>query len=291
MDKKRMGFAVIGTNDEARRFLQASELYEKLEFVAVYEERMEEAEAFAREYGAKWHTDDLFWLTAAEEVRGVCLAGEEAVRFDRAYFLLTHKKHVFCESVGCDDREWEYLVEIAEENSVVCLDGSRLAFQRNSQNIQSAFPELGTIYHARFQHCRHGGNEMQERSAQTGETAGKRQLESLRESCICPMVTWFGTPKRMVSEVMLPENGGEGAEWIRAEYETMRVEILYSNTSGIHVPNKIQGEDGYILFRDITRLSDAILYDSNGKKIKLLSETEEFRRRFELEEWIRQTTC
>jgi predicted dehydrogenase len=259
-----MNFAIIGTNFVTDWFLEAGDLCQDFNLVAVYSRTLTRAKEYVEKYGAKYAFDDLESLCNCNDVDAVYLASPTSCHYEQAIKLMSAGKHILCEKpIASNLKELEAMLKCSKENNVVLLEAIRPEFSPAFESIKNMLPQLGTIRHAYFTFSKYSSRYDRFLS---GETVNAFNLElsncaltDLGCYCILIMLKLFGNPKDMQSNTVKLKNGFDALGSFIADYGDMTVTTSYSKVSDTHNFCEIQGEKGTLKFRDPSTLNEVYL--------------------------------
>lgn len=251
-------FATIGTSQIVGQFLEAAKGCADFDYMASYSRKMEQAEAWSEQWGARKAYDDLEEMAKDPEIDAVYLASPNAFHYSQAKLLMEHGKHVLCEK-PCTSNEWELqeLLRLAEEKQVVFLEAMRMMFDEGMDVIKAHLGELGTIRRASFSYCQYSSRYDAFKEG-TILNAFRPELSNgalmdIGSYPIHAMAGLFGMPDQIFSSGIRLSNGvdGMGSAIFLYEEKGMIGEISYSKISDGHGWSEIQGEAASMLIDHI----------------------------------------
>ena len=121
-----INFATVGTNFVVDWFIKATSKCDSLKYRGTYSRNIEKAKEFGEKYGSTLFFDDLDKLAKCDSIDAVYIASPTSFHFEQALKMIENKKHVFVEKpMASNSREVEILIEKANENNVVLIEGMR----------------------------------------------------------------------------------------------------------------------------------------------------------------------
>lgn len=289
-------FATIGTNFITRWFLEAVRRCEELQpgglqLTAVYSRKEETARAFAEEFGVESYYTSLEELAAAKDIDAVYIASPNSLHCEQAVLMMKNKKHVLCEkTIASNSEELKHMLETAEENKVVLLEGVKSVFEPGFFALKEHLQKAGRIRRASFQYCQYSSRYDKfkggiiENAFDPAFSNGA--LMDIGVYCIHPLVKLFGMPESIYGDALLLENGIDGAGTILAKYKDMQAELTYSKISNGKIPSQIQGEDASLVIRDIQNIREIGIFYKDGREEQITVEKDSSGMLYEVKEWV-----
>lgn len=285
-------YGTIGTNYITDLFANGASVCKNLVYEAVYSRREETGRAFADKYGVKKVYTDLKEMAEDPEIDGVYIASPNCFHRDQALLMLEHGKHVLCEKPAVSNsREWDTLMNAAEERGRILLEGMRSVYDPGFAAIREYLPKLGKIRRATFQFCQYS-SRYDRFKAGIVENAFRPELSNgalmdIGVYCIHPLVRLFGLPEKISGEAVFLENGVDGEGSILLNYGEMVAEVIYSKITGCRMDSIIQGEAGNLRIDRIQDTRNLIFEPRKAEAEEIRIEKEENNMVYEAEAWCR----
>ncbi|GAA5035828.1 Gfo/Idh/MocA family protein [Microbacterium fluvii] len=261
--------ATIGTSMITGMLVEAVSRVEGVRVQAVYSRDLAKAQQAAADYGAEWASDDLEAVLTASDVDAIYIASPNSAHGSQARRAIAAGKHVLVEKPAVPtEAEWLELVALADAAGVVLLEAMRTEYDRGTALVRSLLPEVGVLRAASLRY--------QSRSSRYDLVlAGERVnmfdpamagggLMDLGVYCIHAMLTLFGEPERVASEVIPVASGVDGAGTLLARYPGFAVSLEYSKISTTQLPSEIQGEDGTLVIDHVSGARSVRLVRRDG---------------------------
>ncbi len=285
-------FATIGTNFIVDNFLSAALKQNDLQYAVAYSRNQATADRFADKYKAERTCTDLNELADADDVDAVYIASPNSLHYEQAALLLSHGKHVLCEkTITSNENELKSLIHLAEEHNVVLMEAMRTVYTDGFAVLSHSLPKLGTIRRVSFNYCQYSSRYDKFKTGiienAFNPAFSNGSLMDIGVYCVHALVSLFGMPKDLKTDVLKLNNGVDGAGTILAVYDGMQAEVIYSKISDSRIPSQIQGESGTITIDRISNPQEVIFHDRKGSKQILFSTSGEPDMSGEIKEWIR----
>lgn len=290
--KRKINFAVIGTNVITDTFLEAADKVPEFQLKGVYSRTMEKAEAFARKHGADLTFDNLSDLAESKEIDAVYVSSPNSLHALQTIQMLNGGKHVLCEkSIASNQYEFEQMEKAALKNRKVLLEAMRSVYSPGFVAIRENLPKLGTIRRVSFQYCQYSSrydnfkNGIIENAFNPKFSNGA--LMDIGVYCVHPMTALFGMPEKIMSNSLKLENGVEAQGTILLQYGGMQGECIYSKIANSRIPSQIQGEDATMIIREIPNPQVVEIYYRDGRMERLEIPESPNNMHYEVQEFIR----
>lgn len=249
-------FAVIGTNFITERFLSAAKQCGEFQLGMVYSRSMEQAEVFAKKWGAPKACDSFEQLCADQEIQAVYLASPNRFHASQAISLMQAGKHVLCEKpMAVNSEELARMLAVSKENGVILLEAMRTAFAPSMEVIRQNLYKLGPIRRAVLSYCQYSTRYDKYKAGRIENafdpTLCNGALMDIGVYCVHAMVLLFGVPQKINASGYFLKNSIDAYGTVSADYNGMSVQLLYSKVNNSFAPNEIQGEKGCMLFEPL----------------------------------------
>ena len=290
--KRKIRFAVIGTNVITDKFLEAAKKVPEFQLKGVYSRTMEKAEAYAGKHGADLTFDNLSDLAVSKEIDAVYVASPNSRHASQTIQMLNGGKHVLCEkSIASNQYEFEQMEKAALKNRKVLLEAMRSVYSPGFEAIRENLHKLGTIRRASFQYCQYSSRYDNFKKGIIENAFNPEfsngALMDIGVYCVHPMAALFGMPKKIISNSMKLENGVEAQGTILAQYEGMQGECVYSKIANSKIPSQIQGEEATMVIREIPNPQNVEIYYRDGRVEHLDIPESTNNMHYEVQEFIR----
>ena len=237
-----INFATVGTNFVVDWFLEAASQCDSLKYKGTYSRNIEKAKEFGEKYGSTLFFDDLDKLAKCDSIDAVYIASPTSFHFEQALKMIENRKHVFVEKpMASNSREVEILIEKANENNVVLIEGMRPVYDDGFKAVEKAIEKIAPVRRASFKLCQYSSrynkfkNGIVENAFNPKFSNGA--IMDIGVYCVHPMVKLFGMPEQIdASAIILPDSiDGEGT--ISLKYKDMLADITYSKISNGFTPS------------------------------------------------------
>ena len=285
-----INFATVGTNFVVDWFLEAASQCDSLKYKGTYSRNIEKAKEFGEKYGSTLFFDDLDKLAKCDSIDAVYIASPTSFHFEQALKMIENRKHVFVEKpMASNSREVEILIEKANENNVVLIEGMRPVYDDGFKAVEKAIEKIAPVRRASFKLCQYSSrynkfkNGIVENAFNPKFSNGA--IMDIGVYCVHPMVKLFGMPEQIdASAIILPDSiDGEGT--ISLKYKDMLADITYSKISNGFTPSEIQGEKGAILIEAIDCPRRVIVRYNDGTTEEVYNVELDNNLVFEAKEW------
>lgn len=266
---------IIGRNFVVDWMLAAARQVKDLEPVAIYSRSMDDAKAFAAQYGLKYAFDSLEDLAACPEVDAVYVASPNFCHYDQTRLMLEHGKHVLCEKPGMvNGRQLRDILATASSNQVVYLEAMRLVHDDALDVIREALPQIGSLRRVSVEFTQYSSRYDRVRAGEPGINAFDPALSNgsiMDMGCYCvhAIVCLFGRPERVHGACTKLENGFDSNGIILMQYPGFVAEAIYSKVSKQTAATTFMGEDGSVLLDDINHIKNIWLQPRKGEPKRL----------------------
>lgn len=285
-----MKVGIVGTNFVSDFFMEAQQLVEACEVVAVSDLTLEKARAFADKYDIPYAYGSYQEMLEAGVIEAVYLAIPNGLHHDVSIYFLQHKIPVLCEKpFGSNVREVKEMVAAAQENHTYLQDAIVPLYTENFQLTKEALPMVGKLrraiicygkYSSRYDaYLRHENPTTFRRELSNGSTM------DLGVYAISDAVALFGKPKRVMASGILLETGVDALGTAVLSYDGFEVVILHSKVTDTVMIPEIQGEDGNIYIDLLSRFDDVWFVDRKTKERTTISKPWKYNMSWEIQEF------
>lgn len=147
---KKIGWGIVGPGKIANSFARDLNLVDSGELVAVASRSLEKAEAFAKEYGARFTYGSYDELFQNPEVHVVYIAIPHTLHAEISIRAMEHGKHVLCEKpMGVNLAEVEAMILAAREHNVFLMEALWSRFNPSIKKIKD-LADSGAIGEIRY---------------------------------------------------------------------------------------------------------------------------------------------
>lgn len=264
MSKLQLG--IIGTSWITDSFVESALATNHYELNTVYSRREETAKEFAEKYGEVATETDLEALMENPELDVIYIASPNSLHYEQSLLALTAKKHVMVEKPATVNvKQWDHLLQTAEENEVFILEAARHMHIPNLQVIADEIKNLGTIrgvtlpflqYSSRFDNVLAG----EEPNVFSLKFAGGALMD-LGIYPVYTAVALFGEPEEVYYFAQKIATGVDGNGTIIFRYPDFDVTILVAKNAVSSYEVEVYGENETLIFDHVTMLNEARLLD------------------------------
>lgn len=249
---------VIGTSWITDDFIKACLSTNKYEFIAVYSRTLETGTEFANKY----EITNVF--TSVDEmceiVDVVYIASPNGMHYQHTEICLNRGVHVVCEKTSFTSlSQLERIKNICDKKEVFFFEAVRTIYTKKYDMLQKQFSKIGKIRYAYFSYMKYSskyndyknGNILP--SFKPGLSGGSNY--DLGIYLIHMNLLLFGNPGHISYHPIKLWNGIDGLGTLIFNYGTHLVVNSTSKISGSVLNNEIQGENGTIVFNDISDIT------------------------------------
>ena len=274
-----MNYAIIGTGWIAKSFADGFKISDNILPYAVYSRTEEKGREFAEKTGAKYVFTDLDEMAECKEIDAVYIASPNALHYSQSKLFLEHGKHVICEKpITVEPEEFEELFSLARSKKLVYMEAIMMMHFPAKIAIENAMKRIGKITSAhidfsqlssKYPALKRGGlpNIFNPKLA-TG------CLMDLGIYNIYFALYYFGEPKKITAVSQFLDTGADGLGTAVFHYPDKQVTLTYSKLGQSHKGSEIYGDEGTIIIESISKLVNAELIFSDGKKEIIWGDTE-----------------
>lgn len=289
-----MRFATIGSNFIVDSFLRGALHDERFCYTALYSRTAERGNQFA----SKYSKFDLKIFTSLEElakssdIDAVYIASPNICHSAQAIMMMEHGKHVLCEKpLSTNYEEGLRMVEAARRNGVALMEAMKTTLLPNFTAVRNALPKIGKVRRFTAQFCQYssrydafkGGEVL---NAFNPELGGGGVLD-LGVYGVAPMIHLFGEPtSRVALSRLFLHNGMDAQGTLLFSYPEMEAVISYSKISDSTMPTEIQGEQGRIIIKKLSQMTEPYIIYRDGSIEDISLPTIEENMYYELKEFI-----
>lgn len=270
-----MRFGIIGTGQISRWFIAACGEVTGAEPVAICSRSRDTGDYFAKEHGLAAVFTDPAEMCADGRIDAVYVASPVGAHAAQVHTALAHGLPVLCEkTLGVDLAETASLLDDARARRLVLLEAVRPVHDPVLGLIADHLPDLGRIWHARFEKCQYSSRYDAFRQGIVRNAfdpaLGNSALADIGVYCVQPAVRLFGDPREVSAMTTRLPNGFEASGAILLGYEGMTVHCRYSKvTSGV-TPSVIEGEDATMTIDSIGEPGVVEVHHRDGEVITLV---------------------
>lgn len=275
-----INFGTIGTGWITSSFIEAAQLSEELNLVAVYSRSEDNAKMLADTYHATDVFTELEEMAKCKKIDAVYIASPNSIHFQQTMIFLKNKKHVICEKpIFSNTKELEEAYKTAEENGVYLFEAIRNIHTPNFRILKEKLSLAGEIrsailpyiqYSSRYDLFLQGENP----NIFTAEYSGGA-LVDLGVYPLYLAVGLFGKPKKATYHPVILRTGVDGSGTLVLEYNGFICTILCSKVSHSTILCEIHGELGTFVMEDAAPISEIEFVDSHSKESHILSVPQE----------------
>lgn len=268
-------YGTIGTGWITDAFIKGGEMVEGLELAAVYSREQEKGDQFAHEHGAPLVFTDYKKMAECDDIDAVYIASPNALHYEQSKLFLQHGKHVICEKpIAVEPEELMELQSLAEEKNLIYMEAIMMLHLPQRKILHEAVGRLGKVTTARFDFSQLSskypaflaGNVPNIFNPQLATGC----LMDLGIYCIYPAVDLFGEPREIATKAGFLSSGADGFDNSIFIYPDKQVSISCSKIGQSAIGSEIMGDQGTLLIRSISQLTNITFIGRDGKEEKLV---------------------
>ncbi|MGY0157106.1 Gfo/Idh/MocA family protein [Edwardsiella tarda] len=261
--------AIIGTNWITRRFVDAALSCGQYRLSAVYSRSLEQASAFAADYGATCCFDSLEALARSDEVDAVYVASPNALHCPQTLLMLSHGKHVICEKpLASNYAEAQRAFDCARANGVVLFEAFKTAYLPNFEVVRRTLPRLGRLRKAFLNYCQYSSRYPRYLNGENPNTFNPAfsngSIMDIGFYCLASGVALFGEPQRISAGATLLESGVDAHGHVVMNYPGFEALLFHSKVSDSALASEIQGEEGSLVIEHLSQCQRVTLVPRGG---------------------------
>lgn len=267
--KKKVRFAVIGTNFVTDWVIAGGREDERFELAAVYSRTQEQADYFAARHRIPHTFTSLEALAASPLVDAVYVASPNFLHASQSILMMTHGKHVLCEKpMASNVRETEAMIAAARRNGVVLMEAVKPTLTPNFRVVREQLARIGAVRRYFSAYCQYSSryDKLKEgvvmNAFRTDMANGA--LVDIGIYTLYPMIVLFGRPDTIRATGMKLFTGVDGQGCVTFGYPAMDAAVVYSKIADSQLPTEIQGEDGTIVLDRIHTIGRVELVRRGG---------------------------
>ncbi len=268
----KLNLAVVGTNFIVPKFIDAAvrsgyfRLHAILSRNALSGINFRDANGYAISVVVFENMDDML---SDDKVDVVYIASPNAIHFSQATACINAGKTVVVEKpMTSNARELHSLMALANDKNVFLMDGMKSLLCPNFTQLVENLPRVGRIRQctatfskvsSRYQDYLRGDNP------NTFNTAfSNGSVMDLGVYCLYPFVQLFDSPQQIHAYADLLESGVDAAGTVILKYPDFHVSIMHSKVSASGNSSEIQGEQGTLVFDNISTIAGLKFVDNSG---------------------------
>ncbi len=289
-----MRFATIGSNFIVDSFLRGAFHDERFCYTALYSRTAERGKEFADKYpkcNLRIFTS-LEEMAKSTEVDAVYIASPNVCHSMQAIIMMEHGKHVLCEKpLSTSYEEGLKMVECARQNGVTLMEAMKTTLLPNFTAVRNALPKIGKVRRFTAQFCQYSSRYDAFKSGEVlnafNPELGGGGLLDLGVYGVAPMIHLFGEPTSRVSlSRLFLHNGMDAQGTLLFSYPDMEAIISYSKISDSTMPTEIQGEQGRIIIKKLSQMTEPYIIYRDGSIEEISVPIIEDNMYYELKEFI-----
>jgi len=254
-----MKIAVVGTSLITEKFIDAARMCNGIEVAAVCSRTKEKAAMFGDKFDIPLRFTDLNELAGSPVIDAVYVASPNSFHCEQSVLMMQSGKHVFCEKpIAVSADEFSRMLNVASDAGVVLLEASKHIFSPGIKTIQSTLPEIGSVRRAAFEFNQYSSRYDRLKQGEDSNIFSKElaggALYDLGVYCVQLMVALWGKPASVVGSSYILRTGVDGLGSAIVDYDGFIVELSYSKITESATPSVIQGENGSIVFDNLSRI-------------------------------------
>ena len=243
-----MKIGTIGSGMIVDRFIQAINMVDNVELVAVYSRDVDKAKTFASKHKVTKYYTDLDAMLVDDEIDTIYIASPNALHYPQAMQALRAKKHVIDEKPFTSTlEECEMLYNTANENGVFLFEAITTIHLPNYKIIKDNLKDLGDI---RLVTCnfsqfssRYGLYKNHKQSNAFDPTYSGGALMDINVYNIHFTLGLFGKPKTYKYYPNIGYNGIDTSGVMIMEYDTFIATLIGAKDSSSDYLCFIQGDE------------------------------------------------
>ena len=263
-----MKLGIIGTSTITTQFLEACQLVGGIDLHSVYSRRLEKAEQFGNQYGAKKVFDDLEAFFSDEDLEAVYIASPNSLHYEQAKQALEHDVNVFLEKpVTSTLKEWQDLVQTAFDHEVYLMEAARHLYEPNFQKVTELVLSFDKIDGATLSYGKYS-------SKMPAYLAGENPnifnpafsggaIMDLGVYVIHAAIAWFGAPNEAMYVPKISQTGVDLSGTGVLRYDDFNVTILCSKDTNLYLESEIYSGQKTIRLPELTAISKIVLSDGD----------------------------
>lgn len=267
----KLRFGIIGTNIIVDKIIEAAQLDERFELVAVYSRTQEQANIFAEKHHIPYTFTSLEEMAESNLIDAVYIASPNAFHSRQSILFMQHGTHVLCEKpFASNEKEVREMIGAARQNDVLLMEAMKPTLTPNFKAVIDNIEKLGTIRRYFSCYCQYSSRYDKLKGGEV-LNAFKPELSNgavmdLGIYTIYPMVVLFGKPSKIDVTGLLLSTGVDGQGAVNFEFgNDMNATVLYSKIADSYLPTEIQGEEGTMTLDRINIINEVSLKYRNGK--------------------------
>ena len=289
---KVVNFAIVGTGEISRKFIENGNKITGFNVSAVYSRDIDNARQFALKYNIPLYFDDLEEMASASEVDAVYIASPNSLHRDQAIIFANKRKDILCENViATNTYEAREMIRSAKSNKVLLMEAIGFLLYPAYKILKENIKNIGKIRRISTSYCKY--TEEYDAIKNGYILNGFRRelsnggLMNMGVYCLYPIMYLFGKPDMVKCFAHRMVTGIDGAGVLFLKYEQMDGIIQYSKLADSNMPTEIQGEEGTIIIDDILSLSSIKLITKDGTSNILFEKNDEDEIYYEIEEFMK----
>lgn len=262
---KKVRWGMVSAGRIANTFAQDMKFADNAEIVSVAARKLEDAEAFAKQYGIAKAVQGYDALFTDPDIDAVYISTPHAFHLEQSIAAMEQGKHVLCEKpITMTPEECEQLISVAKNKNLFLMEAMWTWYLPAIKQAQQwlADGKIGQIEHIQANF----GFKMPY-TPETREWAPELGGGCLLDMGIYPIAfSWLFTkefPQNIQAAQKIAPIGVERHVSALLEYPTTFTEITVSFSSKLHNWGFIYGTDGYIAIPNFWSASQALLYQGD----------------------------
>lgn len=267
---KKIRWGIIGTGTIAKKFAGTlGYLSDECEFVGVASRSIENAEAFAKQYGAKKAFGSYQELAQSADIDAVYIATPHNSHYENSLLCLKNNKHVLCEkSFTIDVSQAEHLFKQASDNSLFIMEAFWTKFLPAYAEIHKILNsgQLGDVVNIAADFGINPPGSRNDRKINPELAGGALYDVGIYVIGITCMLLGY-EPKSVVSNAVLSDGGVDLSSFYFMQYESGQVALLSSSVEALSRQQAvIQCKNGYIVIDTPHAANGFTVYQNDNKK-------------------------
>ncbi|WP_268912689.1 Gfo/Idh/MocA family protein [Lentilactobacillus sp. SPB1-3] len=263
---------IIGTNWITQQFVGAIKSLKEYDLTAVYSRRVETAEEFASENGARDTFTDLNEFFNSDVFDTVYIASPNSLHFEQAKQAVESGKNVIVEKPAFSNQQQmaEFQEILSAHPEVKFFEAARNIHTANFHAIEKQINQMEEITGAEFTYSKYSSRydkvlAGEEPNVFSLKYAGGA-LQDLGVYTVYDAVTLFGLPDEVAYFPTLVNTGVDGKGTAVLKYADFTVVLNFSKMSNSEMTSEVSGLKDFIEIDDAGELTEISYHDTEGKR-------------------------
>ncbi|RKL67702.1 oxidoreductase [Salipaludibacillus neizhouensis] len=291
-ENNQVRFGVIGTNWITEAFIRAASEIPEFKLTAVYSRTKKKGKEFAEKYNQVQVFTEVSEMAKSSDVDAVYIASPNSFHSDQGCLVMEQGKHVICEKpMASNVREMKKLIESAQKNNVVLMEGIKSTHQPNFQIIIDHLHKVGTVRRYFSSYCQYSSRYDSYKEGVIlnafDPAFSNGSLMDIGIYGIYPAIVLFGEPNQVSATGVMLTSGVDGQGSLLLKYNELECVIMHSKIANSFIPSEIQGEKGSMIINNIHDPKDILIRFNDGTEEQIQVPQEQLAMYYEAAEFIR----